>query len=92
LPQPESTLLTNVSNDYYLHRPITKSPNSLFPAKEQNAPSNPSNLVDGILEIVTGTSHAESLLNLQQDTPQLHWSTNDTLDTDSLLYLVNERD
>ena len=54
-------------------------------------PTNPGDLVDGILEIVKGTSHTESLLKLQQDTPQLQWSTNDTLDTNSLLYLVNER-
>ncbi|WP_143735931.1 membrane-bound lytic murein transglycosylase MltF [Methyloprofundus sedimenti] len=56
-----------------------------------NRPKNTSDLTDGILEIAKGTSHAESLVKLQKTTPQLQWLTNDKLDTNSLLYLVNER-
>ena len=54
-------------------------------------PRKVSDLTNGILEIVKGTSHAESLLILQKETPELQWLTNDTLDTDGLLYLLNER-
>ena len=54
-------------------------------------PRKPEDLVDGILEIVKGTSHAQTLLQLKKNTPQLQWLTNETLDTDGLLYLVNER-
>ncbi|RLA19339.1 MAG: membrane-bound lytic murein transglycosylase MltF, partial [Gammaproteobacteria bacterium] len=54
-------------------------------------PRKISDLANGILEIVKGTSHAESLLTLQQKTPELQWLTNDSLDTDGLLYLLNER-
>ena len=54
-------------------------------------PRKPDDLVNGILEIVKGTSHAQTLQQLKKNTPQLQWLTNETLDTDGLLYLVNER-
>ncbi|NOQ15757.1 MAG: membrane-bound lytic murein transglycosylase MltF [Methyloprofundus sp.] len=54
-------------------------------------PKRPKDLVNGILEIVKDTSHVETLLKLQQKNPQLQWLTNELLDTDELLYLVNER-
>ncbi len=54
-------------------------------------PKKPSDLVNGILEIVKDTSHVETLQRLQQKIPQLQWLTNHFLDTDELLYLVNER-
>lgn len=54
-------------------------------------PRKAGDLVNGILEIVKGTSHAQTLLQLKKHTPQLQWLTNETLDTDGLLYLVNER-
>ena len=54
-------------------------------------PKKASDLVNGILEIVMGTSHAQTLLQLKKSIPQLQWQLNETLDTDGLLYLVNER-
>lgn len=54
-------------------------------------PKQTSDLTSGILEIVKGTSHEETLRQLQKGTPQLQWQTNETLDADGLLYLVNER-
>lgn len=54
-------------------------------------PKKASDLLNGILEIVNGTSHAETLKQLQKNTPQLQWQTNEALNTDGLLYLVNER-
>ncbi|WP_428357520.1 membrane-bound lytic murein transglycosylase MltF [Methyloprofundus sp.] len=54
-------------------------------------PRDVNDLTNGILEVVKGTSHAESLLKLQQKNPQLEWLTNDKLNTDGLLYLVNQR-
>lgn len=54
-------------------------------------PKKPEDLTKGILEIVQGTSHNESLLLLKEDTPQLTWLINSELETDGLLYLLNER-
>jgi len=53
-------------------------------------PKKPTDLKHGILEVVKGTSHVESLKKLQQQTPGLDWLVNDQLDTNGLLYLVNE--
>lgn len=47
-------------------------------------------LNEGILEVVKSTSHIETLLALKRKHPELTWNTNSDLDTDSLLYLVNE--
>ncbi|MCK5356536.1 MAG: membrane-bound lytic murein transglycosylase MltF [Methyloprofundus sp.] len=54
-------------------------------------PKRPVDLANGILEIVKGTSHAQTLQQLKEKNPGLQWETNETLDTDGLLYLVNER-
>jgi membrane-bound lytic murein transglycosylase F len=54
-------------------------------------PKKPEDLTQGILEIVQGTSHNESLLQLKKDIPELQWLTNTELKTDELLYLINER-
>ncbi len=47
-------------------------------------------LSSGIIEVIKGTSHVDTLNELKQHSPQLHWEVNDQLDTDGLLYLVNE--
>lgn len=54
-------------------------------------PKKPEDLSQGILEIVQGTSHNESLLLLKKETPELQWLVNTELETDELLYLINER-
>lgn len=54
-------------------------------------PRKPDDLINGILEVVKGTSHVQTLQQLKKGTPQLQWLSNTTLDTDGLLYLVNER-
>ena len=53
-------------------------------------PKNSADLAKGIVEVVKGTSHISSLKKLQQTTPELNWYVNADLDTDGLLYLVNE--
>jgi membrane-bound lytic murein transglycosylase F len=53
-------------------------------------PKNPGDLANGILEVVKGTSHIESLKTLQKQAPNLSWEVNDKLDTDGLLYLVTK--
>ncbi len=53
-------------------------------------PKNSTDLAKGIVEVVKGTSHINSLKKLQQTTPELDWYVNEDLDTDGLLYLVNE--
>ena len=53
-------------------------------------PRNISDLSKGIIEIVKGTSHIDTLNKLQAEQPGLNWNINDELKTDGLLYLVNE--
>ncbi len=53
-------------------------------------PKNISDLSNGILEIIEGTSHIETLIELKTHHPQLEWNINRKLDSDGLLYLVNE--
>jgi len=54
-------------------------------------PKKAEDLTKGILEIVQGTSHNESLSLLKQEAPDLKWRINTELETDELLYLTNER-
>ena len=54
-------------------------------------PQKPEDLTRGILEVVKGTSHVDTLKKLQATIPTLDWNTNAEIDTDGLLYLVNER-
>jgi membrane-bound lytic murein transglycosylase F len=53
-------------------------------------PTNVSSLSNGIIEVGKGTSHIDSLAYLKQKTPTLNWNVNNELNTDGLLYLVNE--
>ncbi len=47
-------------------------------------------LSNGIIEIVKGTSHQDTLSKLKLEHPDLSWNVNSELDTEGLLYLVNE--
>lgn len=53
-------------------------------------PQSVTDLSNGIVEIVKGTSYEDGLLKLQADTPSLSWNINTELTTDGLMYLVNE--
>lgn len=53
-------------------------------------PNGVASLTQGIIEVAKGTSHIDSLTALKEDTPELNWNVNDELDTNGLLYLVNE--
>jgi len=53
-------------------------------------PTQVSDLTRGIIEVVKGTSHIDTLTRLQKQHPDLEWNINTELDTDGLLYLVNE--
>ncbi|MDP2098830.1 MAG: membrane-bound lytic murein transglycosylase MltF [Methylobacter sp.] len=53
-------------------------------------PNDVASLTQGIIEVAKGTSHIDSLAFLKEDTPELSWNVNDELDTNGLLYLVNE--
>jgi len=44
----------------------------------------------GILEVVKGSSYIGSLRELQLEHPSLNWNINTELNTDGLMYLVNE--
>lgn len=56
----------------------------------QKRPKKPLELNNGILEVVKGTSHESTLNVLKNRYADLNWLVNEELDTDSLLYLVNE--
>jgi len=45
-------------------------------------------LIGKDIEVTAGSSHAETLLALKKDTPDLHWEENEELDSDELLQLV----
>lgn len=53
-------------------------------------PRSTADLVNGILEIVKGTSHLDTLIQQQSKYPKLTWNVNTELNTDGLMYLVNE--
>jgi membrane-bound lytic murein transglycosylase F len=55
--------------------------------------TRPKTLADlnGILEVVAGSSHEEQLEKLKQDYPDLSWHTNEELESDELLILVWEQ-
>jgi len=44
--------------------------------------------LSGILEVITGSSHEESLRALQKEHPELRWSSNPSLDSAELLQMV----
>jgi len=48
--------------------------------------------LDGVLEVLAGSSHAERLAQLKADDhPQLHWRISRDYETEELLYLVEEQ-
>jgi len=53
-------------------------------------PKKIADLSKGILEIVKGSSYIDTLQRLQLKYPVLNWNINTELNTDGLLYLVNE--
>lgn len=53
-------------------------------------PKNITDLSHGIIEIIKGTSYINTLEELQSQHPELVWNTNEVLQIDGLLYLVNE--
>ena len=55
--------------------------------------TRPKTLADlnGILEVVAGSSHEEQLEKLSKDFPELSWHTNGELDSDELLILLWEQ-
>jgi membrane-bound lytic murein transglycosylase F len=54
-------------------------------------PANVADLAGRRLEVVSDSSHAERLRNLQQDYPYLAWAENSSVDSEELLTLVWER-
>lgn len=53
-------------------------------------PKNVSQLTDSIIEITEGTSHVDTLTVLKKKFSTLNWTVNSELDTNGLMYLVNE--
>ncbi len=47
--------------------------------------------LDGILEIVSGSSHEETLIQLTEQYPDLNWKANGTMESEELLHLVWEQ-
>jgi membrane-bound lytic murein transglycosylase F len=53
-------------------------------------PKNAAGLAKGIIEVTEGTTHINTLHRLKKALPSLNWTINKELDTNGLLYLVNE--
>ncbi|MGR9051697.1 MAG: membrane-bound lytic murein transglycosylase MltF [Gammaproteobacteria bacterium] len=53
-------------------------------------PRNSKDLSKGIIEVVKGSSHADTLAVLKNKVPSLEWYVNDERNADALLYFVNE--
>ena len=54
-------------------------------------PRKISDLEDGILEVIDGSSHVESLNELKIKHPDLSWNTQENLESEQLLYLVENQ-
>ncbi len=52
-------------------------------------PKELSDVNNGIFEVVKNTSHVETLNSLKIETPELNWLTNEEVDTNGLIYLLN---
>ncbi|MCW8935363.1 MAG: membrane-bound lytic murein transglycosylase MltF [Gammaproteobacteria bacterium] len=54
-------------------------------------PRTAEDLDDGILEVIDGSSHVESLIELKTKYPELNWNTHKNIDSEQLLYLVENQ-
>ena len=54
-------------------------------------PRSVGDLVDSQLEVVAGSSHEEELIRLAREYPNLKWQSHPDLESEQLLYLVNEQ-
>ena len=54
-------------------------------------PKNIGDLNEGILEVIEGSSHVESLNKLKKKNPQLSWNTHKDIDSEQLLNLVENQ-
>lgn len=54
-------------------------------------PREISDLDDGILEVIEGSSHVESLKTLQKEHPGLSWNTQSAMESEQLLQLVENQ-
>jgi len=54
-------------------------------------PRKIADLDNGILEVIEGSSHVESLEELKFEHPELSWSTQTDMDSEQLLYLVENQ-
>ncbi len=54
-------------------------------------PTTIEDLDEGILEVIEGSSHVESLIELKNKHPELSWSTQKDIDSEQLLYLVENQ-
>ncbi len=54
-------------------------------------PKKIEDLNNGLLEVIDGSSHVESLSELKQKYPNLSWNTQKNMDSEQLLYLVENQ-
>lgn len=81
---PERQKYMRFSPNYYqvTEQVIYRSGNS--------RPKDTNQLTKGIIEVTEGTSHVNTLAAIKKNLPELNWEVNKELDTNGLLYLVNE--
>jgi peptidoglycan lytic transglycosylase F len=54
-------------------------------------PRSVADLDNGILEVIDGSSHVESLEELKFEHPELNWSTQSDMESEQLLYLIENQ-
>jgi len=54
-------------------------------------PKKVADLDNGILEVIDGSSHVESLNELKAEHPELNWNTQNDIESEQLLYLVENQ-
>lgn len=57
---------------------------------DRKKPAQLTDIINGIIEVVDGSSHNDTLIKLQSKYPMLSWNNNTELNADGLMYLVNE--
>ncbi len=72
-------------------RPYQKITQQVVYHSDSKRPRRPADLVGRHIEVVADSSHAEKLEELAVVYPELDWMENPELDSDELLYLVNQQ-
>lgn len=71
--------------------PYQKITQQLIYRAGSRMPKTIEDTIDGLLEVIAGSSHEEELLRLKAQYPNLDWEAQQELESEELLYLVKEQ-